>query len=295
MQRPQTSQRGFTIVELLIAATITVLIVVMLGTMFGSLSSTASRANQRTDTFRDARAALQMMSRDLTNLVRPQWEPDPFSTPAPTAAPQPLTRPAAHLAFKNIYTDPATGNQQIWALIAAKNSGTGDLCSVGYYCRWNDTDANGNPAYGYSLRRFFRPSSDDTTSTPTIPGTYTTLSSTASYVSEAILYTPDAVGTRANALHDDLLAQHVWNLKVTAYDASGVVIATYPYVCDSSSASATQLPKALEISFWAMSTEAARTVIASKADANVWMNESDPTYQRLIRPHAHEFRTRIKL
>lgn len=279
MQRPQTTQRGFTIVELLIAATITVLIVVMLGTMFGSLSSTASRANQRTDTFRDARAALQMMSRDLTNLVRPQWEPDPFSTPAPTAAPTPLTRPAAHLALKNLYTDPATGNQQVWALIAAKNGGTGDVCSVGYYCRWNDQ------GYGYSLRRFFRDSA----------ATYTTLSSNPSYVSEAILYTPDALGTAASAMRDDVLAQHVWNLKVTLYDTSGAVIATYPYVCDSSSASATQLPKALEISFWAMSTEAARTVIASKADANVWMNESDPTYQRLIRPHAHEFRTRIEL
>lgn len=288
MNRSHTAQRGFTIVELLIAATLTVLIVVMLGTMFGSLSSTASRANQRTDTFRDARAALQMMSRDLTNLVRPHWEPDPFSTPAPTVPPTPLTRPAAHLALKNIYTDPAAGNQQVWALIAAKNSGTGDLCSVGYYCRWNDQ------GYGYSLRRFFRPSSD-TTSTPPMPGTYTTLSSTASYVSETVLYTPDAVGTAANAMRDDLLAQHVWNLKITAYDASGAVISTYPYVCDSSATSPTALPKALEISFWAMSQEAARTVIAAKADANVWMNENDPTYLRLIKPHAHEFRTRIDL
>ena len=288
MHRQRTTQHGFTIVELLIAATITVLIVVMLGTMFGSLSSTASRANQRTDTFRDARAALQMMSRDLTNVVHPQWEPDPFSVPPPTGPSQPLTRPAAHLALKNIYQDPAAGNQQVYALIAAKNSGTGDLCSVGYYCRWNDQ------GYGYSLRRFFRPSSD-TTSTPPVTGTYTTLSSTASYVSETILYTPDAVGTLAKDMHDDLLAQHVWNLKVTAYDASGAVITTYPYVCDSSSTSATQLPKAIEISFWAMSPEAARTVIAVKADANTWMNESDPTYQRLIKPHAHEFRTRIEL
>ena len=279
MNQPRTAKGGFTIVELLIAATITVLIVVMLGTMFGSLSTTASRANQRTDTFRDARAALQMMSRDLTNLVHPQWEPDPFSVPPPTGPSQPLTRPAAHLALKNIYQDPASGNQQVYGLIAAKNSGKGDLCSVGYYCRWNDQ------GYGYSLRRFFRDS--DTT--------YTTLSSTASYVSDAVLYTPDAIGTAANAMRDDVLAQHVWNLKVTAYDASGAVISGYPYVCDSSSASATQVPKALEISFWAMSPEAARTVIAVKADANTWMNESDSTYQRLIKPHAHEFRTRIEL
>ncbi len=279
MHRQRTAQRGFTIVELLIAATITVLIVVLLGTMFGSLVSTTSRANQRTDSFRDARAALQMISRDLTNLVHPQWEPDPFSVPAPTVVPQPVTRPAAHLALKNIYQDPGTGNQQVYALIAAKNGGNGDVCSVGYYCRWNDQ------GYGYSLRRFFRDSST----------TYTTLFNTASFVSETVLYTPDALGTQPSAMRDDILAQHVWNLKITAYDASGNVMNTYPYVCDSSAASSTQLPTALEISFLSMSPEAARTVISVKADSSVWMNTADPINQRLIRPNAHEFRTRIKL
>src|SRR3954465_5230320 len=104
MKGKRTAQQAFTIVELLIAATITVLIVVMLGTMFGSLTSTASRANQRTDTFRDARAALQMISRDLTNLVGPRWEEaNPLAVP-PTQ-PKSLTLPAAHLALENIYSD----------------------------------------------------------------------------------------------------------------------------------------------------------------------------------------------
>lgn len=290
-KRLRPNEIGFTIVELLIAATITVLIVVMLGTMFGSLTNTASRANQRIDTFREARAALQMISRDLTNLVHPQWDPDPFSVPPPTTASQPTTRPAAHLActtgtnsgappqLKNIYQDPANGNQQLFALVAMKNSGQSDVCSVGYYCRWNDQ------GYGYSLRRFFRDSS----------ATYTTLSGATSYAAATVLYTPDAIPTAANLMRDDLLAQHVWNLKITAYDSAGAVITTYPYVCDSSATTPNQVPKALEISFRAMSAEAARTVIAFKAGANVWMNENDTTYLRLIKPHAHEFRTRIEL
>src|SRR4029077_6594974 len=73
------SEGGFTLVELLIAAVITVVIVVMLGLMLGSLMSSASHASQRIDAFRDARAALQMMERDLSNLVRTQWNPDPFT------------------------------------------------------------------------------------------------------------------------------------------------------------------------------------------------------------------------
>src|SRR5205085_10890750 len=106
----------------------------MLGLMFGSLTSASSRANQRIDAFRDARAALQMIERDLSGLVRNQRD----STGSP------LTRPAAYLALKNIYTDPGSvsvtaDNQQIYALIAAKNNGPSDVCSVGYYCRWDSS------------------------------------------------------------------------------------------------------------------------------------------------------------
>lgn len=299
MTSRHATQRAFTIVELLVAAAITVVIVVLLGTMFGSLTSTASRANQRTDAFRDARAALQMMERDLSGLVRTLWQPDPFAIPTP-ATTQPLTRPAAYFALKNIYAEsPASANQQLFALISTKNSDQGDVCAVGYYCRWNDQ------GYGYSLRRFFRPSG----------ATFAALSSSPTYAADSALYLPDAVPA-AGPLQDDLLAAHVWNLRITAYDSAGNVIRTdptdpasppkYPFVCDASGVDPTPpdpkfpagrppLPAAIEISFRAMNAEAARTIIAAKAGANVWMNDADPTYQRLIKPHAYEFKIRIKL
>src|SRR5205807_6867336 len=94
------SRAAFTLVELLIATGITVAMVLMLGLMLGSLMSSASHATERVDAFRDARAALQVMERDLRNLVRTQWNPDPFAGPAPcpTATPgtaQPVTLLAA--------------------------------------------------------------------------------------------------------------------------------------------------------------------------------------------------------
>src|SRR5436189_1194049 len=104
---PMPGERAFTLAELLIATGITAIIVVLFGTMLGSLTTTASRANQRIDAFRDARAALQMMERDLSNLVRTQWNPDPFSSPAPTTTPQPVTRPAAYFAAANVWQDPS--------------------------------------------------------------------------------------------------------------------------------------------------------------------------------------------
>src|SRR5207253_2877489 len=121
-QRDPESIRAFTLVELLIATGITVLIVVMLGWMLGSLMSSATHATQRVDAFRDARAALQVMERDLRNLVRTQW-----TTPT-----QPQTLPTAYFALDNIYTDAVAGNQQLYALVSAKTTASsGDVCAVG--------------------------------------------------------------------------------------------------------------------------------------------------------------------
>src|SRR6058998_1375789 len=91
---------AFTLAELLIATGITAGMVLMLGWMLGSLMGSASHTTERVDAFRDARAALQMIERDLRNLVRTQWSPDPFSSPAPTPGTvKPLTLPAAYFAL----------------------------------------------------------------------------------------------------------------------------------------------------------------------------------------------------
>src|ERR1043166_3374144 len=102
---------AFTLVELLIATSITVAIVLLLGWVLGSLMGSASHATARVDAFRDARAALQMIERDLRNLVRTQWSPDPFTGatfgPCSAAAISTtrVTLPAAYFALKDIYAD----------------------------------------------------------------------------------------------------------------------------------------------------------------------------------------------
>src|SRR6266550_2742537 len=126
-QRDPESIRGFTLVELLIATGITAAMVLMLGWMLGSLMGRASHTTERVDAFRDARAALQMIERDLRNLVRTQWNPDPFTNPTPlpcfasAVSTTGVTLPAAYFALTNIYADPATAgnpNQQLYALVA---------------------------------------------------------------------------------------------------------------------------------------------------------------------------------
>jgi hypothetical protein len=243
----------------------------MLGLMLGSLMSSASHATERVDAFRDARAALQMIERDMRNLVRTQWNPDPFSTPAPTpGTPQPVTKPSAYFAAKNI-SDPTGGNQELYALIADQTTpSSGDVCAVGYYCRWEGDR--------YTLRRFFQ-------------GAAQTLAvmqgGGGSYVSDARLYTPSQ--------SDPVLAAYVWNFKVTMYDATGAAINTYPYICDPSATTPLRLPAALEISFNAMSPQAARTVMSVSSSPSDWMDTTTQTYQRVIAPHAYQFRSRINL
>src|SRR6266516_402351 len=270
-QRERVS--AFTLVELLIATGITVAMVLMLGLMLGSLMSSASHATERVDAFRDARAALQTIERDLRNLVPTQW--DVRTSPIPTPTPVPITRAAAYFALKDIYADPATAgnhNQQLYALVAAKTTASsGDVCAVGYYCQWD------NQLHAYSLRRFFRNSA----------ATFAVIQGAGSYAADSVLYVPGA--------SDAVMAAYVWNLKITMYNSGGAVINTYPYLCDPNATTPNPLPAAIEISFNAMSPQAARTVMSVSSSANDWMDTTTPNYQRLIAPHAYQFRSRINL
>jgi type II secretory pathway pseudopilin PulG len=279
-QRDPESIRGFTLAELLIATGVTAGIVLMLGWMLGALMGTASHANARVDAFRDARAALQFMERDLRNLLRTQWNPDPFTNPTPlpcqasTVSTTGVTLPAAYFALDSTrYTDPATTsnrNQQLYALIADRtSSSSGDVCAVGYYCRWDDQ------THSYSLRRSFRQFS------------LTDMQSWGTYAGESVLYAPSA--------NDPVLAAYVWNVKITLYDAAGTQYTTDPCICDFSATSPRQLPAAIEISFNAMSPQAARTVMSVSSAPNDWMDTTTQNYQRLILPNAYQFRSRINL
>ncbi len=273
-QRDPESIRGFTLVELLIATGITVAMVLMLGWMLGSLMSSATHTTQRVDAFRDARAALQMIERDLRNLVRTQWQLDASGTL------RPVTLLAAYFAVDNLYSDPATGNQQLYALVADQTTpSSGDVCAVGYYCRWDDQ------LHAYSLRRFFRSSANT-------PNTFSVMQTAGSYAADSVLYTPTS--------SDPVLAAYVWNLKIIMYDSGGAVINTYPYICDPNATTPNPLPAAVEISFYAMSPQAARTVMSLPSDTpSLWMTSPSPTppnlYLNLIAPHAYQFRSRINL
>lgn len=276
-------EAAFTIAELLVAVAITVLIVVLLGTIFGSMITTSTQATQRTDAFRDARAALQLMRRDLEAGVKAQ--------------------PAAYFSLD---PDATIGPdvRQICALISVKNQPAGgavagDVCAVRYYSKWDATSRR------YVLRRYFK-NSDQTLKT-----FQANLSNGILAYTDATSMYHDVVGT------DDAIASCAWNLQVVAYDDQGKVVnstsdinnhpTTGPYTCDPSGTTTSPLPESIEVSFRVISTEAARTIAsATSGRANayeVWkvVDNSAPLpadkalYDKLIKPHAYDFRTRIHL
>jgi hypothetical protein len=265
--------------------------------MFASLTKTASHANASIDTFRDARAAIQMMARDLSAVV--------------------AAKPGAYFA---IDTDSA-GSQgaairQLEAIVSVKPSkpsgsptpSPGDMCAVRYYCAWD-----GN-ARTYTLRRFFR----DSRSTAQL---FQSLYTGSGYADVSNLYCANVTNCTTAPTADEALAAYVWSLRVTGYDSSGKIInpttdvagyqttdaANIQYICDPNG-STNQLPVALEISFKAMSPVAARTVMAATVSHptpyNVWLAGDNGSatkasdlqlYNRLIAPNTYVFRTRIVL
>lgn len=299
---PSHRQRAFTLLELLVATTITALIVVLFGSIFTALSRTAARANQRVDAFREARAALHLMERDFSNVITARDLTNSGST--------------GITPYFVIDTDAAGNNgaaiRQIEALVGVKNqpsaaSGSttpapGDVCAVRYYALWDATKRV------YNLNRFFRESA----STLSV---ISTLVKSSGYADIASLY--QTAGTGSQTV-DETLAASAWALRVTAYDGSGNIMnlvkdtsgtqtSGAPYTCDLKGAIPAPRPAAIEISFKAISASAARTVVAATAGMSngydVWMAGDNPSagatekqlYQTLIAPNVYVFRSRINL
>lgn len=237
---------------------ITVVIVVMLGTVFSAVTTSSLRGNQRIDSFRDSRSALNTMRRDLTNLVR-----------APSTT---------YFVLADQYSDPnttANKNRQIYGLTAispttfttANPSGLGDVSTIGYYCRWDATK------HCYSLRRYYNGSS----------ATSTIFTNYGLNVALGTLYGPTT--------SDETVAAFAWNLQITVYKNDGTVDSMYPVAVGGTNVG--NLPAAIEISFDAISPESAQPLLSVSSTPNDWMDPSTTNYKTLLLPRMYEFRTRI--
>jgi prepilin-type N-terminal cleavage/methylation domain-containing protein len=131
------NKKAFTLLELLISMAVLSLLMALLFQIFDLAMRTWQNAEQRTDAFREARAAMHIISRDLRNTLR--GNPNVKS-----------------LILDSLSPSPTPPNQEIYALTTVKNNtGKSDVCAVGFYCYWDE------PRGAFMLKRYFR-NSDDT-------------------------------------------------------------------------------------------------------------------------------------
>lgn len=263
---------GFTLFEVLISTAIIIFLVLTLSQILSATQGIWRKSEARTDPFRDARAAIELMSRELALAVP--------NDKAPV------------LALENVYTQAEDGgegpanNQQVYALVPIRNVDTNnpavnssDLCAVGFYCTWDSAK------HAYILRRHFF-ASDATFARLQGAG----LPGAPAPVNASNVYAPSSPAVAP--AQDEDVAAYVWDLKIVPYESTAGALAantTYPITYNST------LPQFVEISFKAMSPQAARQLAAQGAATSVWFNTGSSTYRYQILPQMHEFRTRIKL
>lgn len=170
-----TCRCAFTLVELLVAISITVVIVVLLARVFTSAATQWQAADQRIDSFRDARAALQTIARDLSRAD--------------------LTGGADMLTLRDYDVSGTVGfAKEAFAITPAPNSGKSDLCTVGYYLVWDGTNK------AYHLKRLFRESDETETSLANATPKY------------AALFTKPTTAPEQARIEEDI-ATYVWDLR----------------------------------------------------------------------------------
>jgi len=265
------NSRAFTLIELIVAISVTTLIVAAMMRLFMDETTLWQRYDQKLDTFREARAAMQMMARDFGGL-RPEssaLSTDPNQKfPMLALVANPEGKPEDQV------------NQEIYGLPSVRNKGANDLCAIGYYCTWSDAKN------AFVLQRQF---TDSSTTFGLLTNALDVNHPTYGAEAFGIIFTRD---TKKNTgLTIDDLASYIWDLKVvTPLTGNPPTQLSWPQGYFDR-----ELPPWVEISFKAVGINAARKIAGSGVTRDTWFQPQSTLYRNLILPNEQQFVTRIKL
>ena len=277
--------RAFTLLELMVAVTVSLILVGFLFQILSSSLTTWTRSEQRTDAFREARAALQIMARDLGHAVALPKPPGGFPAAGPNARSLVLDRPSG---------GPQAGeenNEEVYCLTVIPNSGASGLCAVGYYCEW---DSNRR---AFVLKRLFLDSDK----------TFDRFKTAAGSSTNHVFTFNELYDRNANPSPVSDLAAYVWDLKFRIDTSLTETDGTRSQPPADHSAPPRKysaamspfpdtLPPFVEIRFKALSPTAARQ-LASNGNVSK-QTSSDPNqsiYRNIILPGMQQFVLRVPL
>ena len=328
---PAPRRTGFTLMELMVSMGVGVLLIVFLFQLFNATFSAWRSGEDQSDTYREARSAMQLMVRDIGQTAA--FPTNPYASPWPSPSPTPGVGAVPVLVLDH-HTKPDPQqlpdngqiNEELYCLTNSPNTGVSNLCAVGYFWMWMpDLVPTGDPQYAqkyaaaphaYALVRQFLGSGRPTTSTTTgAPGLFDCfqavkgkplLDFTDVYsrarpptIPDPALSPPVATGTQ--------LASYIWDLQFRTPDTLLTVGATnsplnlaQPVQQDAArnTGYANTLPAYIEIRFKALSARAGRKLEGNASvQPQTWndSNAGSSAYQQLITPGTRQFVARVPL
>lgn len=144
--RPKAPE-GFTLLELLVATVMFALLIAVLFGMVDSVTKLWRASENRAESYREARAALNLIASDLRSAFV-STNTNYFSTNITPAF------------------DASSGDSALFFISVlpsgaqAEGSSLGDLCQVGYYLKYGSNGAGAEQRGSYSLYRFFKESNE---------------------------------------------------------------------------------------------------------------------------------------
>ena len=309
---------AFTLVELLVTMAVSALLIVFLFQLFNATAKAWKSGEDQTDTYREARAALQLMVRDIGSTTAPLMRNAyAVPTPTPSSSPAPGIVPVLVLdQYPSSLADPARQpddaiNEELYCLTNIPNSGSSSLCAAGYFCEWMpDVASTGNAQQtaaaprAYALYRQFLGSGSAAApglferfkavnSASTQPLSFINLYERArpGTIPAASLTPPVATATQ--------LASYIWDLQFrTAASAQATSSPSdYPAGMPLPTPPST-LPAYVEIRFKALSTGAARQLEGNTSVTRAAWNDNQinsAIYQHIIQPGTRQFVARVPI
>lgn len=253
------SSPAFTILELLVAMAVMALLLVLLMNMVDSATKLWRVNENRVDSYREARAALGIMARDLQNLVPSTntahfvINADAFPKLSSVGSALTNTNSASAIFFLSALPQKAQDP-------AANKS---DVCQVGYFLAFDQTSPSTNKSL--NLYRYFR-SSDPT---------FQALSAGSG------LFAPAPPWPASD--NTELLARNVTALSLRAFSLTPVNTLT-----NFSPSLSTPAPDIIEVSLSAINQDTAKRLGNT---ASNWTDTNSPA----IRPSLQTFTTRLRL
>ena len=260
---------AFTLIELMVALAVTSILLVLLLNMVDSGTKLWRVNENRVDSYREARAAIGILARDLQNVL-------PNKNPANTFLFNATAFPILP-DVGNLVTDTNQGAALFFlAALPAKSqaaaSNRSDVCQVGYFLAFGKSSSASNSAVNtLNIYRYLL-SSDET---------FQRLTNSPHSPFPSTLTTSDA--------RVELLARNVTRFTASAYTYTNGSLVVF------SASTNTPIPDLLEIRISAINQEAGKKLGTDVADFSTWTSTSGPAHSNTIAPAEQTFTARIRL